>query len=85
MLDEEPDKSLEEAAEEYRRESYRKSVMPNTDGPIPEYGGNVKDAFIVGAEWMANQFECVGTYPILDDRGGYWPSEPYYRKKEENK
>lgn len=54
-LSDEPDKSLEEAAEEYRRESYRKSVMPNTDGPIPEYGGNVKDAFIAGAEWQKEQ------------------------------
>lgn len=42
---------LEEAAEEYRRESYKKSVLPNIDGPMSEYGGSIKDAFIVGAKW----------------------------------
>lgn len=41
---------LEEAAEEYRKESHRKSVLPNIDGPMPEYGGSIKDAFIAGAE-----------------------------------
>jgi hypothetical protein len=45
-------KDLEEVAEEYRRESYRKSVLPNIDGPMPEYGGSIKDAFIAGAEWQ---------------------------------
>lgn len=43
---------LEEAAEKYRRESYNKAMLPNIDGPMPEYGGNVKDAFKAGAEWM---------------------------------
>ncbi len=47
-LSEEPDKSLEEAAEEYRRESFKKSVMPQIDGPVSEYGGSIKDAFIAG-------------------------------------
>lgn len=46
---------LEEAAEEYRRESYRKSVLPNIDGPMPEYGGSIKDAFIAGAEWQKDK------------------------------
>lgn len=46
------DKSLEEAAEEYRRESFKKSVMPQIDGPVSEYGGNIKNAFIDGAEWQ---------------------------------
>lgn len=54
-LPEQPMKGLEEAAEEYRRESYRKSVLPNIDGPMPEYGGSIKDAFIAGAEWGAKQ------------------------------
>jgi len=34
-----------------------------------------------GAEWMAEQFECVGSYAIPDERGGYWPSDTYYIKK----
>lgn len=46
---------LEEAAEEYRRESYRKRVLPNIDGPMPEYGGSIKDAFKAGAEWQKKQ------------------------------
>ena len=51
----EPDKNLEEAAEKYRRASCNAAMKPNIDGPIPEYGGNVKTAFIAGAEWMKNQ------------------------------
>lgn len=51
-IQEQPVEGLEETAEEYRRESYRKSVLPNIDGPMPEYGGSIKDAFIAGAEWM---------------------------------
>ena len=54
-LSEEPDKGLEEAAEEYRRESFKKSVMPQIDGPVSEYGGSIKNAFIAGAEWQASQ------------------------------
>ena len=53
MLGRQSVNGLEEAAEEYRRESYRKSVLPNIDGPMPEYGGSIKDAFIAGAEWGA--------------------------------
>lgn len=52
LQQEQPSEDLEEVAEEYRRESYRKSVLPNIDGPIPEYGGSIKDAFIAGAEWQ---------------------------------
>ena len=48
---------LEEAAEKYRRESYGKSILPNIDGPMPEYVGSVKDAFIAGAEWQKEQDE----------------------------
>ena len=55
LAEQEPNKSLEEAAEEYRRESYRKSVLPNIDGPANEYCGNIKDAFIAGAEWQKEQ------------------------------
>lgn len=51
----EPDKSLEEAAEEYRRESIKKSVIPQIDGPVSEYGGNIKSAFIAGAKWQKEQ------------------------------
>lgn len=42
------DKSLEEAAEEYRRESFKRSVTPQIDGPVGEYGGNIKSAFKAG-------------------------------------
>lgn len=80
-LSEKSSKSLEEAAEEYRRDSYRKSVLPNIDGPTPEYNGNVKTAFIDGAQWMENQFEHCGTFPIEDSRGGYWPTDYYIKKK----
>ena len=48
-------KEIEEAAEEYRRESCNSALKPSIDGPMPEYGGNVKAAFIAGAEWMAGQ------------------------------
>ena len=48
-LQQEPDKNLEEAAEKYRRASCNAAMKPNIDGPIPEYGGNVKTAFIAGA------------------------------------
>jgi len=49
------DGKVEEAAEEYRRESFKKSVMPQIDGPANEYGGSIKDAFIAGAEWQKKQ------------------------------
>lgn len=52
LQQEQPSDDLEEAAEEYRRESYRKSIVPNIDGPMPEYGGNIKDSFKAGAEWQ---------------------------------
>lgn len=54
-LQQEPDKNLEEAAEKYRRASCNAAMKPNIDGPIPEYGGNVKTAFIAGAQWMKEQ------------------------------
>ena len=59
MLGRQPVEGLEEAAEEYRRESYRKSVLPNIDGPMPEYGGSIKDAFIAGAEWQKERTAWV--------------------------
>lgn len=63
-LSEEPDKSLEEAAEEYRRESFKKSVIPQIDGPVNEYGGNIKSAFIAGAKWQKSQM-------LKDAKDGY--------------
>lgn len=54
-LPEEPDKSLEEAAENYRRKSYNTTMIPPLDGPTEEYGGNIKNAFIAGAEWQKEQ------------------------------
>ena len=54
-LQQEPDKNLEEAAEKYRRASCNAAMKPNIDGPMPEYGGNIKTAFIAGAEWMKEQ------------------------------
>ena len=60
--------SLEEAAEEYRRESYRKSILPNIDGPTNEYGGNIKDAFIAGAEWARKQMSLPEEQSKLRNR-----------------
>lgn len=80
-LQQEPDKNLEEAAEKYRRASCNAAMKPNIDGPILEYGGNVKAAFIAGAQWMENQFEHCGTFPIEDPNGGYWPTDYYIKKK----
>lgn len=54
-LSEEPDKSLEEAAEEYRRNSIKTIIVPNIDGPLNEYCGNVKGSFIAGANWQKEQ------------------------------
>lgn len=54
-LQQELDNNLEEAAEKYRRVSCNAAMKPNIDGPIPEYGGNVKTAFIAGAQWMKEQ------------------------------
>ena len=53
------DGKVEEAAEEYRRESFKKSVMPQIDGPANEYGGSIKDAFIAGAEWQKEQDQPI--------------------------
>lgn len=80
-LQQEPDKNLEEVAEKYRRASCNAAMKPNIDGPTPEYIGNIKTAFIDGAEWMKNQFEHCGTFPIEDSRGGYWPTDYYVKKK----
>lgn len=38
-------------------------------------------AFKAGAEWAFGQFEPVGTFPVEDARGGYWPTEYFVRKK----
>lgn len=54
---------LDEAAEEYRRKSCNAALKPNVDGPTPEYGGSIKDAFKAGAEWMASQFEKQSNPP----------------------
>lgn len=54
-LSEESDKSLEEAAENYRRKSYNTAMIPPLDGPTDEYGGNIKNAFKAGAEWMEKE------------------------------
>lgn len=48
-------KELDEAAEKYRRDSCNAAMMPNIDGPMPEYGGSVKDAFKTGAIWDKEQ------------------------------
>lgn len=47
-----PEISLEEAAEKYRRTSCNAAIKPNIDGPMPEYGGSIKAAFIAGANWQ---------------------------------
>lgn len=46
---------MEEAAENYRRESCNAALKPHIDGPMPEYGGSIKEAFIAGAEWGRKQ------------------------------
>lgn len=40
-----------------------------------------KDAFKAGAKWMEARFEHCGTFPIEDQRGGYWPTDYYIKKK----
>ena len=40
-----------------------------------------KDCFKAGAEWAFGQFESMGTFPVEDARGGYWPTEYFVRKK----
>lgn len=76
------DKNLEEAAEKYRRASCNAAMKPNIDGPIPEYGGNVKTAFIAGAQWMENQFKHCGSFPVEDPKGGYWPTDYYIKRND---
>ena len=66
-LQQEPDKSLEEAAEKYRRVSCNAAMKPNIDGPIPEYGGNVKTAFIAGAEWQTKQLMKDAIHYVVQD------------------
>ena len=66
-LQQEPDKNLEEAAEKYRRASCNAAMKPNIDGPIPEYGGNVKTAFIAGAEWQTKQLMKDAIHYVVQD------------------
>ena len=56
-LQEQEPQGLDEAAEKYRRDSCNAAMFPNIDGPMPEYGGSVKDAFKAGAEWMLNKMK----------------------------
>ena len=56
-LEKEEPKGLDEAAEKYRKDSCNAAMKPNIDGPMPEYGGSVKDAFKSGAKWMAKQMK----------------------------
>lgn len=76
------DKNLEEAAEKYRRASCNAAMKPNIDGSISEYGGNVKTAFIAGAQWMENQFKYCGSFPVEDPKGGYWPTDYYIKRND---
>lgn len=43
--------------------------------------GVAQDCFKAGAEWAFGQFESMGTFPVEDARGGYWPTEYFVRKK----
>lgn len=57
------------------------SVYEYRESPRGLYSTCYVDGFKDGAEWMAGQFECVGSYAIPDERGGYWPSDTYYIRK----
>ncbi len=75
---EEPDKSLEGAAEKYRKESFKKSVMPQIDGPVSEYGGSIKDAFIAGWKCRDDQMlkdSVEGYINYYEDSGGILMAE----------
>ena len=43
--------------------------------------GIAQECFKAGAQWMENQFEHCGTFPVEDPRGGYWPTDCYIKKK----
>lgn len=54
-LSEEPDKSLEEAAEEYEKEhTYQRY---DGGGLTPEYNATLAEAFVAGAEWQEKRNE----------------------------
>ena len=46
-----------------------------------DYWNGAHDGFKAGAEWAFGQFESMGTFPVEDARGGYWPTEYFVRKK----
>lgn len=43
--------------------------------------GIAQECFKAGAQWMENQFEHCGTFPVEDPNGGYWPTDYYVKKK----
>ena len=95
LLEQEP-QGLDEAAQEYAKRGYSSNAEPFDE--IREYQIE-KDAFKVGAKWMAEQFTKIDNpHPIdwfmtRDEKEychGYetdemvpWPVEVYIKKKEE--
>lgn len=78
-LQEQEPKGLDKSAEEYDElHTYQKY---DGGGFTPDYNVTLAEAFKAGAEWAFGQFESVGTFPIEDARGGYWPTEYFIRKK----
>ena len=70
-LQQETDKNLEEAANKF--------AILDEEGKWKD-GGKYR-GFIAGAQWMENQFEHCGSFPIEDPNGGYWPTDYYIKKK----
>lgn len=63
---------LDEVADMYEKTRGFDAVSDNEE---------CRRAFKAGAEWAFGQFEPMGTFPVEDARGGYWPTEYFVRKK----
>lgn len=68
-----PEVDLDEAADAYV------GNHPEIDEGVYTYAKRL--AFKAGAKWMEARFEHCGTFPIEDQRGGYWPTDYYIKKK----
>lgn len=66
---------LDEAALNHLHKKYEHSVI------IDDEDRAIVDDFKAGAEWMEARFEHCGTFPLEDQRGGYWPTDYYIKKK----
>ena len=72
--------NLDKAARLYAIPHYMKDVDVNYLEEYP-YDKIAEAGFIAGAQWMENQFEHCGSFPVEDPNGGYWPTDYYVKKK----